>query len=745
MQQPPTKSAQSEFFAYKALFDRGVEILAKRKWWFIFSAALVIGATVIITRNQPPVYSASGALYIDRQPPKVLSGVNEVITLGTSSYWGTQQYYNSQKQVMKSRDVAQMVVNRLGLATDKHFLGLDRQEAKLTPEELQTAVAEADAPGILVNRITVSTEETSMIMSVTVEDSQPEFARDLVNAMMEAYRDRNLEHKRRATHDAFRDLRDVLADMERRKETAEDSLLTFETENDLSENRRKAVDNRIIALDVRLRTVQAERFKAQQQVHQLRKVQGRKDLFSVGAPGLMDDQLVNALKHRFVELTIAKRELETLYLARHPKVRTVDDQLSQLSRIATRHLKAKLNTASSIHNAAVAEEKEIQVQLAAAMAEDRAIRLGQSEYERRRSKRDEARKLAEMVANRLAEMDLTKQVALNNVRILDPAVTPQLPIRPKVKMNYLVGTVLALLIGFAVAFSIELLDNTVKSREQIEHLLGVPYLGAIPTFDLTDHAEGGSLLGERIDLYAHFRPNSRVAEASRTLRTNILFMRPDKPFRTLAITSANPREGKTATATTLATTLASASGSCVLVDTDLRKPRLHKVFGVAGDRGVTNYILSRQPIEDFVRKTEVPGLDLLTCGPLPPISSEIIHTERFREMVAELQEKYETVIFDSPPVEIVSDALVLATLVDGVVLVGHASISKMESMRSAIRSLQGVSANLLGVVLSRTATSGSGYGYYYGKGYRRGGRPYRYRYAARSDDKETPRMNKEAS
>jgi capsular exopolysaccharide synthesis family protein len=193
----------------------------------------------------------------------------------------------------------------------------------------------------------------------------------------------------------------------------------------------------------------------------------------------------------------------------------------------------------------------------------------------------------------------------------------------------------------------------------------------------------------------------------------------------------------------LATTLASASGSCILVDTDLRKPRMHKVFGMASDRGVTNYILSRQPLSDFVRKTEVPGLDLLSCGPLPPNSSEIIHTERFRELVRELEATYENVIFDSPPVEIVSDALVLATLVDGVVLVGHANTSKLESMRSAIRSLQGVSANLLGVVLSRTSTSGSGYGYYYGKGYRRGGRPYRYRYAARPDE-ETPAMQKEA-
>ncbi len=738
MQQPNDKTSTLEQISAKQFLERSLEILAKRRWWFIFSAALVLGATIIITRNQPRIYQAKGALYIDRRPPKVLSGVNDVITLGASGYWGTQQYYKAQKQILRSRDVGQMVVNRLGLASDKHFLGLDRPGQELSPEDLQAAIAKADAPGLLSGRIVVTTEETSMIARVSFEDTDPEFARDIVNAVMEAYRDRNLEQKRRATHDAFRDLRQILADMERQKETAEKKLLAFETENDLSDNRRKAVDERVLALHERLRTVQTERFKAQQLVRQLRQVQGRKDMFTVGTPGLMEDVLFIELKHRFLELTIAKRELETLYLSKHPKVRTVDGQLKHLSRIATRHLKGKLTAANSILATAVAEEKEIKGQLAASMAEDRGIRLAQSEFERRRTKRNETRKLSEMVANRLAEMDLTKQVAVNNVRILDPAVKPRFPVRPKVKLNYLLGALMALMIGFAVAFSIELLDNTIKSREQIESVLGVPYLGAIPTFDMADQAEGGSLAGGRVDLYAHFRPNSRVAEASRTLRTNILFMRPDRPYRTLVITSANPREGKTATATTLATTLASASGSCILVDTDLRKPRMHKVFGMASDRGVTNYILSRQPLSDFVRKTEVPGLDLLSCGPLPPNSSEIIHTERFRELVRELEDTYENVIFDSPPVEIVSDALVLATLVDGVVLIAHANTSKLESMRSAIRSLQSVSANLLGVVLSRTSTSGSGYGYYYGKGYRRGGRPYRYRYAAQPDEEKPP-------
>ena len=338
----------------------------------------------------------------------------------------------------------------------------------------------------------------------------------------------------------------------------------------------------------------------------------------------------------------------------------------------------------------------------------------------------------EKVAKRLAETDMTERVNINNISILDQAVTPRVPVRPNVQLNLLMGLLLALVAGLAVALTVDMMDNTIKTRFDVEQVLGVPYLGAIPTFSPANLEEGAKIPDNKLDLYAHFRPNSRVAEASRSVRTNLLFMRPDRPLRTLLITSANPREGKTSTSATLAITLAASTGKCILVDTDLRKPRLHKVFGVPATVGVTNYILSRDEVDNFVTHTEVPGLDILLCGPLPPNPSEILHTDRFKQLVAELQSKYETVIFDSPPVEIVSDALVIASLVDGVVIVAHCERSTRESVRSAVTSLRSVQANLMGIVLSRTSIRGAGYGYYYNGRYRRG--QYRYRYAADRDD-----------
>jgi len=727
----------------KELVDRAREVLGRRRWWFIFSALLTMAATVLITRAQPRVYAAQGTLYIDRAAPQVLSGMKEVVALGAAGYFGAKQYYDAQREVLRSRELAQMVVDRLGLATDEHFLRLDVGEAAdLSDEKKRQIMMNADTVGILAGRIMVMVGKTAMITRVSIEDTDAEFAKTVVNGVLEAYKDRNIQYRGRATRVANRELRGILRDMEGRKKASEKALFDFETRHDLSDNRRLALNQRILSLEASLRTVQSSRFRAGQRARTLRKYRNSSAAFATGAQALLDDSLLNQLKQRRLDLEMALHVKGSTYLERHPELKALRAQLKHVNKLTGQHVKALYTAASVAHRDAVAEEREIKRQLESARKEDRELRALKTEHARLLADRDEDKKFYDMVARRMTETDLSGQVDVNNIRVLDHAVTPKNPVRPNVRLNYAAGLLLSLLIGLGAAVGVNMLDNTIKGRYEVEEVLKVPYLGGIPKFDPEAAEEGDhSIPSGRHDLYAHYRPNSRVAEASRTLRTNILFMRPDKPIKTLLVSSALPREGKTSTSTTLATALAAASGSCLLVDTDLRKPRLHKVFGVKGDRGITSCVLTGAPIEEFVQETPVQGLYLLPCGPLPPNSSEIMHTERFQQLVGELQEKFGAVVFDSPPVEIVSDALVLATLVDGVVLVAHANESKLDSVGSALRSLRGVNANLLGCVLSRTDSSGSGYGYYYGKGYRRGqGRPYRYRYAAAKDDEDTPRM-----
>jgi capsular exopolysaccharide synthesis family protein len=474
---------------------------------------------------------------------------------------------------------------------------------------------------------------------------------------------------------------------------------------------------------------------------QLKKFRGSKDVFSVSAPALLRDGLVGELKRRYLDVSTKRKELAVTYLDSHPRIQALDQQSDQLLTLAARHVTAVYDAAAQQYRAAEAEERDIHQQLQAAQDEDRQVRQAKIEHDSLRARSEEDKMFYEKVAKRITETDLLRDIGVNNINILDLAVTPKAPVRPNVRLSLILGGLLALLVGVAVAFGVDALDNTVKNREDVEGLLHVPWLGSIPTFQAINPKEGLPVPEDRIDLYVHYRPNSLAAEAARAVRTNLLFMRPDNPARSILITSGSPREGKSSTSATLAITLAASTGRTILVDTDLRKPRLHKLFGVPGGQGgLTSYLLSHSPVDEFICKTDVPGLDFMPCGPLPPNPAELMHSDRFLTLKEELTAKYEVVLFDSSPVGLVTDPLVLASMCDGVVVVAHADQTRRESLRNTLGALKSVGAEILGVVLSRSTHLTGGYNYYYGgKAYggdgddQRYGYRYRYRYRYRRD------------
>ncbi|HAN30051.1 MAG TPA: hypothetical protein DCQ06_00500, partial [Myxococcales bacterium] len=570
------------------LIARGREMLAKRLWWFVVTVVAVLGTTWLVTKYQVRIYQATGTLVIERAPPRVLSGVREVVSLGAQGYWGTRQYYEAQRQILQSREVAQMVVDRHGLATDPHLFGLDKPDQNLTETKKRDIMSRLDPAAILASRVVVVLQEDSMIARISIEDSEPEYAQQLVNWVMAAYRERNVYIRRRATREAYKDLKVIAAEMQQRKRKSETALLNLETKYDLSENHHKAIAQRIFSLDRLLGEAQHRRLLATQLVRKLHKYAKRSDMFDVVDSRVLGDQVTQLIKRRLLELGVKKRALEGTYLSKHPKVRAVEVQLQHLRKTAKKHVRGLLNAAQSDQTAAKETVMALQQRLKQSYSEDTALRKAVLLYDQLKTKRDEDRRLYSMVAKRLAETDLTNQVDVNNITVLDEAMLPTVPIRPLKRLNYALGCVLALLCGFGAVLGAELLDSTVKDREQIEKVLGIPYLGAIPQYRPEDNETEEEVPLEHIDLYAHYRPKSRVAEASRSIRTNLLFMRPSQRLHSMVITSAHPREGKTSTSATIAIAMANSSGSCVLVDTDLRKPRLHKVFNVSAESRVTN-------------------------------------------------------------------------------------------------------------------------------------------------------------
>jgi capsular exopolysaccharide synthesis family protein len=226
------------------------------------------------------------------------------------------------------------------------------------------------------------------------------------------------------------------------------------------------------------------------------------------------------------------------------------------------------------------------------------------------------------------------------------------------------------------------------------------------------------------DMFVHTAPKSVAAECCRAVRTTLAFMSPNKDLQTIAISSASPLEGKSTLAVNLAISMAQSGKQVLLIDSDLRRPRLHRVFGKSSERGVTTVIQGTSSLADAVQETEIPNLSLLASGPIPTNPSELLHTRGFARLLSEAGEENRAIILDSPPLGVVTDGTIIAPQVDGVILVARNESTTRAALRSAMRTLNDVSADIIGCVLNDVDTSRRSYGYgtgryyyYYGKGY----------------------------
>jgi non-specific protein-tyrosine kinase len=295
--------------------------------------------------------------------------------------------------------------------------------------------------------------------------------------------------------------------------------------------------------------------------------------------------------------------------------------------------------------------------------------------------------------------------ATNNLVVAEPAIETKEPIRPRTLTNTLLAAVIGAMLAIGVAFLIEYLDDTVKTPDDVERVSGLSTLGAIARLK-----DGG---GSR-QIVAWSRTRVPESEAYRTLRTNIQFSSVDKPIKALMVTSSSPSEGKSTTAANLAVVLAQTSQRVIIVDTDLRRPVLHKVFGVPNNTGLTTALLAGEAVDlDLqLQSTEIDTLKVLTSGPIPPNPSELLGSHKMAMLVASLSDHADIVIFDSPPVLAVTDAAVLSSQVDGVLVVVDAGKTKEQALANAVAELQKANANVLGIALNRLDTR-RGYNYYY--------------------------------
>ncbi|HLT28959.1 MAG TPA: polysaccharide biosynthesis tyrosine autokinase [Myxococcaceae bacterium] len=685
--------------------------LLRRKWWIAGIAAVVLALTAVVTLRQTPIYAASASLVIDVAAPSYLGEkVQNASGDEYGNYWLNRDFMGTQYRIIQSRAVAQRVVDALGLQNDPDFLGVG---SKGDEKSRLQRMSELDAVSLLQQRLSVVPQKDTRIVQVRVEDPDPERAALLANEVADAYIAESLALKLRTSESASAWLEERLTDLETKSKQSELALFEFKKDGDILttalDDRLSIVTERLTKYNAALTEVRTRiaALKARAEAFgKLRRDAPNASDWAEGLPYAEGDTLLTSLRQTLMDVSAQCAELSARYLSDHPALMGCVAKQKASQENLERELNNRIRAAQTELAEAQANERNLDALLEQVKAEAFEVNRKQIAYDQLQREATNDQRLYDLVLTRLKDIELSGMLRTTNVRSLDAARPSWIPVSPNVKQNLLFGLIAGLVLGVGVVLGREFLDSTVKTQEDVEERLRVPFLGLFP---MVGEAEG---MAAARDLHVFKHPNSAAAECCRAIRTNLLFATPDDPFKTLVVTSSGPEEGKSTITISLGVAMAQSGSRVLLVDTDMRRPRLHKAFGVPNDVGVSSLIVGEGSLERAVKSTEVPGLFVLPCGPIPPNPAELLHAQGFEKLLAELSETYDRIIFDSPPVNAVADAVVLGAQVDGVVLVLKALQTQRELARRGLRALQDVNANVLGAVLNHVDIESNTYGGY---------------------------------
>lgn len=701
-----------------------IAVLHKRKWWLVGTLVVALAVGLVLTKRQTPVYRATATVIIEANPPRVLAGVKDVVELGPSSnYWSMREYFETQYKVIAGLEVCERVATALNLSDDPDFIKYSPDEI-LTAAEKTKRIADKVPARILQKMVTVEPIRDSMLARILVDDNNAQRAMDIANEFAMSYRAHNIEYRRSVTQEANSELRDMVERYRIRKEEADRKLIEFEKEHSIGsfESRKKSLEERLALLNEKQGQMLLKRSELGARVSRIKTFGVDKDLFSVPLDDVLSSSLVSSLKSKYVDIRDQRMSLEAQYGPQHPKLKSLNDQVVELESALTSEIKAHMASIRGDFDEVVMSLKDIDSLIANTNKELAELSTLQVEVNALAERKADASAVYDQVRARFTEIDLSAQVETNNVRIHELAQLPARPIKPDLRLNLLIALMIGLILGFGVSYLVEQLDNTVKGREELELLTGVPCLGLVPAIPgprKTRDRRRDKTLKDR-DFYVINQPTSVVAEALNSVRTNLMFVQPDREIKTVLITSGSSWEGKSTMAISFGVTEARYGVRTIIVDADMRRPRLHRAFGLTPEKGLSSVLVGGVNLKDVIVKTHLENLDVLPCGAVPPNPADLLSSRKFVATIMELRAMYDMVVIDSPPVIPVVDPRIIGSAVDAVLLVVKLGKTTHEALVQSCRELTSVGSNLVGTVLNEMEVR-RGYGYGYGYGYGRYG------------------------
>lgn len=754
-----------------------LRIVRKHLWLIIGISVLIPTLVTIYLVRKPDIYEAQARIQVDLENANPwLGGMSKGSSVILNSESNDPAYFNTQLQILTGPGLLRRIVKDLDLEHNPDFandlpssnksmwtrlrtsLGFKSQTdfknngpsaLPITSASSATAqdLAEAerlsdyvddlqqtlDVEPVKETRLTV--RETRLI-DISYRLSDPRLAAKIVNTIADTFVVENREKKNETSNTTGSYLEKRIAELQSNNRTKEEQLINYAKSHQilsLDANQNTVVE-RLEGLNKQLLVAENER-KVAEAAYKASLQPGAAEALAEG--GIAEREVPSATRLtteaglRLVDLKQKRAELLVENTEKWPAVKEIDKQIAaiekQMNATRTRATNVVTTNLATRYRQALATEEALRK----AYDQQRAETLTQNEaavnYRIIQQEIETNKSLLDGLLQRTKENDVVMAGTPNNIRVVDYAIAPKKPVAPRRTLIVGLSMLLSLGCGVGVAFLIEYLDDSVRSTEDVENLLHLPSVAVIPQIGKAKvkrlPAAKNSLASpnghnaKQEVLLTGMEKHSPLAEAYRHLRTSILLSTAGRPPKTLLITSSMPSEGKTTTAVNTAMSLAQTGATVLIIDADMRRPRLHSIFGIKNDNGLSALLsreASKDEVSEAIQHDEESKLFILTAGPLPPNPAELVGSEQMLRLVATVTQSFTHVIIDSPPIAAFTDGVLIATMVDGVLLVVHSGKSSRKVVARARKLLQDVGARIIGVVLNKVEASGSNSYYYYG-------------------------------
>jgi succinoglycan biosynthesis transport protein ExoP len=709
---PPTPPEQEddETLHFRDLW----RIVVKRKWVVVAVALLALATALVSTMMQTPIYRATITLKIEREAAKIV----DFKSSAQPEEYGDADFYRTQYELLKSRTLAERVVEQLNLRGGAGAASetprpwwlalLDRDKRATEGGEGGVAIMPEGAgksnllaAGAFLGSLIVDPIRSSRLVRVHFDSPDPRLAADALNALAQNFIAVSLERRFDATSYAKTFLEEKLAQTKARLEESERALGAYQRTQEIInvDEKQNVLAQTLSAYNLAASKTGEERLRAEALYQEFK-------ANPESTPQMLENKSVVALKEERTKRQIEYQDGLKIYKPAFPKMQQLQATIDELDRKIKEEVEIVRRSIEGQYKVSLQQESNVLAKLETAKKsvldlQDRSIK-----YNILKREVDTNRSLYDGLLQRLKEVGVEAGVVTNNVTVVDPALPPGSPYKPNLPSNLNVAAVIGLILGIALAFFLEYLDDTLRQPEDMEKLTRLPVLGVIP---LVKSKKGQQNL--LLAMMSHSDARSGFAEAYRSVRTALQFSTREGAPRQLVVTSTSAGEGKTTTALSLAINFAQTGKLTLLIDSDLRNPTLHKYLGVDNSRGLSNYLSGDMPALGVVRPTPVANLYVIPAGPLPPNPVELLSGPKLASMLRDLGDRFAQIVLDAPPVLGIADALVLGNQVGAVLFVAAAAGTRKAHARAALKRLRQAGVVPLGAIMTKLDLRDGMYGY----------------------------------